>query len=583
MELESDPRPGHVPRDWQIPMTMLRRNLACFWLTIFSFAAMCVASARATEAGLDNAPSVGPDVRRAMRRVRTEGIREHVRYLADDKLEGRDTASPGGTLAARYLASQLEQFGVKPAGDRGTYFQQVPFVRTRLDAPASQLVLLTGDQPLIFEGGKDLLPNGPSGSASVGESPVVFAGYGISAPEFHYDDYEKLDVRGKLVVLLTGEPGSNDPAYFDGMKDTPHSSGVSKIALARSRGARGVITVLAGPRASRYPWDLVLKSQETPQFALPASKDVMPAIIVRSETAARLFKDAPKPWNEIEALATDGKVPTFALPYHARLDLKFSEEPAPAPNVLGRLDGSDPALKKQVVVYTAHYDHVGRGTGEGDTIFNGAWDNASGTSEVLEIARGFAGLKRRPRRSVLFLFVTGEEKGLLGSEYYAAHPAVPIADTAADINLDMTDIFGLGKELVAQGAEHSTLMKACEETAREMGLTLGKDPTPELNVFTRSDQFSFAKVGVPCVFMRWSNNYEDLDAATAKARSQEKLKTIYHKVGDEFDPTWNWDGMQRHAQSALLIGLHVANDTPLPSWNEGDPFNKPRKSASPGS
>ena len=518
-----------------------------------------------------------------MNRVRADGIREHVRYLADDKLEGRDTGSPGGMLAAQYLASQLEQFGIKPAGDNGTYFQQVPLVKTRLDTAGSRLTLFTGDQPTVFEAGNDLLPNGPSGSATVPESPVVFAGYGISAPEFRYDDYEKLDVRGKLVVLLTGEPSSNDPAFFDGMKDTPHSSGVTKIELARSKGARGVISILSGPRASRYPWDLVRKSQETPQVSLPATKDVMPAIIVRRETAERLFKDAPKPWSEIETLVAEGKVPTFPLPYRAQLVLNFSHEPLPAPNVVGRLPGSDPELKTQVVVYTAHYDHVGHGTGEGDTIFNGAWDNASGTAEVLEIARGFAGLKPRPRRSILFLFVTGEEKGLLGSSYYTEHPVVPIADTAANINLDMTDIFGLGKELVAQGAEHSSLMKACEATAREMGLTLGKDPTPELNVFTRSDQFSFAKVGVPCLFMRWSSDYEDLDAATARARSQEKLKTIYHKVGDEFDASWSWDGMQRHAQSAMLIGLHVANDTPLPSWNAGDPFNKPRKSASPGS
>lgn len=539
---------------------------------------------RPTSARQNPVPAVEPEVRKAMGRVRADGIREHVRYLADDKLEGRDTGSPGGKVAARYLAMQLEQFGVKPAGDNGTYFQQVPFVKTQLDTPASRLTLLAGDQPLLFEAGTDLLPNGAGFTATVPESSVVFAGFGITAPEFHHDDYEKLDVRDKLVVVLAGEPASNDPAFFDGTKDTPHSNGVSKITLARSKGARGMITILVGTRGSRFPWEQVRKAQETPQIGLPtANKDVLPAVIVRKEAAVRLFKDAPQPWSEIEKLATEGKVPVFPLPYRGRLDLKFSEEPLPAANVIGRIEGSDPELKKQVVIYTAHYDHVGRGTGEGDTIFNGAWDNASGTSEILEIARGFAGLKTRPRRSLLFLFVTGEEKGLLGSEYYTEHPVVPITDTAANINLDMTDIFGLGKELVAQGAEHSTLLQACETAAREMGLTLGKDPTPELNVFTRSDQFSFARVGVPCLFMRWSNEYEDLDAATARARSQEKLKTIYHKVGDEFDPTWSWEGMQRHAQSALLIGLHVANDTPLPSWNAGDPFNKPRKSASPGS
>lgn len=562
---------------------MLRRKFFDFWLFIFSLASALAASAQSTQARPDLGPEVEPAVRQALDQVRADGIREHVRYLADDKLEGRDTGSAGGLLAARYLASELARFGIQPAGDQGTYFQQVPFVKTRFETSASRLTLLKDDQAISLEAGKDLLPNGIGTTAVVPSSPLVFAGFGITAPEFQYDDYKNLDVRGKLVILLTGEPFSNDPAYFNGTKDTAYASGAAKIELARSKGARGVITVLVGTRASRFPWDLALQAQETAQVSLPSSDPAMPAVVVRREAAERLFTGATTPWNEIENLAATGKVPTFSLPYDARLDLQFKQEPLPASNVVGRLQGSDPQLKKQAVIYTAHYDHVGRRTGEGDTIFNGAWDNASGTSEVLEVARGLAALKVRPRRTMLFLFVTGEEKGLLGSEYYTEHPVMPIADTAANINLDMTDIFGLGKELVAQGAEHSSLMRACEVTAREMGLSLGQDPTPELNVFTRSDQFSFARVGVPCLFMRWSNQYEDLDAATARARSQEKLSTIYHKVGDEFDPNWSWEGMQRHAQSALLIGLHVANDPQMPTWNPGDPFNKPRKGASAGS
>lgn len=528
-------------------------------------------------------PSVAPDVRHALTQIRADGIREHVRYLSDDQLEGRDTGSTGERLAARYLASELAACGVQPAGDHGTYFQQIPFRKTHLDAATSGLTVDTGGETIRFDAGPDLLPNGPGGPASVPPCPLVFAGFGITAPEFQYDDYKDLDVRGKIVVLVTGEPSSGDPAYFDGMKDTPHSNGVSKIELARKKGARAVVTLLTGARASRFPWDLLRQSLEAPQITLPDSKDVFPAVVVRREAAERLFRGAPETWEQVEKHAAEGKLSPFPLRGRARLELKYSHEPFPSANVVGRLEGSDAVLKKQAVIYTAHFDHVGRRAGEGDTIFNGAWDNASGTSEVLEIARGFAALKTRPRRTLLFLFVTGEEKGLLGSQYYTEHPVLPIADTAADINLDMTDIFGLGKELVAQGAEHSTLMKACETTAREMGLTLGKDPTPELRVFTRSDQFSFARVGVPCIFMRWSNEYEDLDAATAKARSQEKLNSIYHKVGDEFDPTWSWDGMRRHAQSALLIGLHVANDDAMPAWNPGDPFNKPRKGASGGS
>jgi Zn-dependent M28 family amino/carboxypeptidase len=554
---------------------MYRRPKPVGLLTGFSAASLAAVLALAAY-GQPSAPLLAPPVRRAMEQVRPEAIRAHVRYLSDDLLEGRDTGRPGGILAARYIASKFEALGLKPIGDNGTYYQNVPFVESRRDVPASRLSLLDGE-PVALEGGKDFLPGFDAARAVKLEAPVVFAGYGITAPEYQYDDYKELNVTGKVVVLLAGEPPSKDPAVFDGDKDTRHASAVAKVSLARSKGAAAVISVRPGVQ-DLAAWDRFGRALGSPRLVLPAPGAAdAPSLTLQPQAAERLFQGAPTSWKDVEKAHAAGTVKPFALPRRARLELAVQETPRPAPNVVGLLEGSDPELKKQVVIYTAHYDHVGRQpAGEGDTIFNGAWDNASGTSEVLEIARAFTALEHRPRRSVLFMLVTGEEKGLLGSRYYTSHPLIPIEDTAANLNLDMTEIFGIPKEIVAQGAERSSLQRAVEAVSRELGLKIGADPTPQLGVFTRSDQFSFAQVGVPCVFMRWANEHEDVDPAAAKANSEDKLRRIYHKPGDEFDPTWSWEGMRRHAQHSFLIGLHVANDPEMPRWNPGDPFDKPR-------
>lgn len=545
-----------------------------------SFAAAAGLSAFITAAPARPQPAtlVTPAVRRAMAEARPERIRAHVRYLSDDLLEGRDTASTGGMLAARYIASQFEQMGLKPVGDNGSYYQQVPFVRARMNAGRSRIALDGGGAPTVLSFGKDFLLNGRPRASGRAAGPLVFAGYGITAPEFNYDDYKDLDVKGKIVVVLPGEPVSQDPAFFDGSKDTRYAAGGSKVSRAFSLGAAGMITVLHGSRADNFPWRGLLRAAESGSIGLASDlQDDFPALVVREEGAEKLFEGSDTTWRDVALSAQAGQVRPRPLKRTASIELEMEKTPAPGPNVAALLEGSDPDLKRQVVVFTGHYDHIGTRQGEGDTIANGAWDNASGTAGVIETARQFAALEPRPRRSILFLLVTGEEKGLLGSRYYTQHPIVPIEDTAANINLDMTDIFGIPKEIVPQGAERSTLIRSAEAVAQAMGLRIGADPTPELGVYTRSDQYSFAQAGVPALFLRWANEYEDLDPATAKARAQEKLRTIYHSVRDEFDPTWSWEGMRRHAQMAFLLGLHVANQAEMPAWKPGDPFDKPRR------
>ncbi len=552
---------------------MNSRKLVFIGISLVTGVALALPRARAQ----DEAPLVTPAVRAAMDQVRADGIREHVRFLSQDTLEGRDTASAGERTASEYLSKQMTEFGVRPGAAGGSFLQTIPFERVRQDAAASSLTLSDQACDVSLNYGADFLLNGaPSTEAEV-KAPLVFAGYGITAPEFNYDDYKGLDIKGALVVLLAGEPVSKDAAFFEGEKDTKYAQGGDKIARAASKGAVGCVTIVAGERAAKFPWDALRASQTASRIVLPEpARRSFPTLIAREDTAKKLFAGEASEWEAVSQSADAGPVAPFPLKRTAKLSLKMVRTPAPGPNVIGKVEGSDPALKEQAVVYTAHYDHVGKREGEGDVTFNGAWDNASGTAGVLEVARGFGALKTQPRRTVLFVFVTGEEKGLLGSRYYTRNPVVPLERTAANINLDMTDIFGKAKDFCPLGADQSGLQQGAEVVAKELGFSLAPDPTPELNTFVRSDQFSFVAAGVPALFMRWGTNYEDKTTDEVKALAKQKLATIYHKVSDEFDPTWSWEGMQRHAQISFLLGLHVAQQDKMPEWKADSRFKKER-------
>ena len=515
-----------------------------------------------------------------MAEVRADAIRERVRYLADDALQGRDTGTMGGLLAARYIAGEMEKIGLKPAGGSGTYFQRIPFVRKQIDPDKSGLVVSTSGTATSLQFGRDFVTAGLRVIEGTVDAPMVFAGYGITAPEFKYDDYSNVDVKGKVVVALSGEPVSRDPAFFDGDRDTRHSFDFGKTVSARTKGAVAFILVRTG-RTRGAGWEQLVGFASRPSVQLPPAPSptgMIPSLTVREESAVTLFESVPGGWEEVRKQAADGALKPVALTGQAKITLAVQRSTTPSDNVAGLLEGSDPELKKQVVLYTAHYDHIGLDEGgQGDIINNGAWDNASGTAEVLEIAHAFAAMRPAPRRSILFLLVTGEELGLLGSRYYAQHPLVPLEQTAANINLDMTDIIGVPKNLIAIGAEHSSLESVVAEVAREMGMKVSPDPEPGLNYFRRSDQYSFVEAGVPALVLRHASEYEGMTDAEAKARSDEKWRTIYHRVADNFDPTWSWEGMRRHAQACFLMGIQVANDPKMPAWKEGNQYNKPRK------
>jgi len=539
-----------------------------WWPPLFALAAMLAVAAPAALANL----TLTPEIRQAMATIRPAQLRAHVRFLADDLLEGRDTHGTGIQIAARYLASQFEQFGLEPAGDNGTYFQNVPFVATTVDSERSSFTLRTGAGERSFRNGSEWVIEFPvEGERTAG---LVFAGYGIVAPEFRHDDYAGIEVRDRFVVVFDGEPPSTDPNVFDGERPSVHSSLFRKMGRAAERGAAGLIVLqrpgapaMVAPRRPR----IALAGEE----ARPGRQPAIAVARIQPEAVGAFLAGQPIALPALLEADRRGALPRMLLAGEATLRIAMARSEFTSPNVVAMRPGSDPALKHQVVIFTAHYDHVGLGAPvAGDGIYNGAWDNASGTAEVLEVARAVAALPQAPRRTVMFLLVTGEEHGLLGSRYYVRNPRFPLKDTAANLNLDMTEIFGVGKQIVAQGAERSTLIESVRAVAAARGLEIGEDPSADYigNVFNRSDQASFARAGVPCLFLRWSGTHEGLTPDESKRRGQEAYRTIYHRPADQFDPDWSWEGMAHHAQTAFLLGLHIANRDDMPAWNPGDEF-----------
>jgi hypothetical protein len=439
-----------------------------------------------------------------MDRITAQGIRAHMEFLADDLLEGRGTGTRGYMLAANYVRAQFEQMGLEPAGEAGTYFQKV---RVRQLTPASERDALVikrdnREEKLVFE--KDYLMEGDPAHQDVSvEAPMVFVGYGITAPEAHYDDYVGIDAKGKIVVLI-----ADAPASFPSSNRAYYSDDVNKLHNAAAHGAVGAIEIWAGETTKNTPWEQIIHffrqpimrwiaQDGTPNDYVP---EIRAAAFMNQISAQVLFDGSGHTLDQAIANLTTSKPLSFPLMGSVSMHeaARFTE--LESPNIAGILRGSDPRLKDQYVVFSAHLDHVGIGEPvNGDTIYNGAVDNASGTAALLEIARAFAASSERPKRSLLFLAVTGEEAGLLGSDYYARHPTVPVAQIVANINMDGISLFYDFEDIVALGADHSSLKGEVEDVAHHMGLETSPDPMPEENFCIRSDQYSFVKQGVPAL------------------------------------------------------------------------------------
>ncbi len=512
----------------------------------------------------------------ALGRVSGAAVRAHVEFLADDLLEGRDTATRGYDIAARYVAAQLALLGLAPAGESGTFFQEVPLLETRLLKGSLTWTGSAGTTTLVRN--DDFIMGGDAlRSETRLEAPVVFAGFGVTAPAQKYDDYAGLDVKGRIVAIL-----SNAPARFPSEVRAYHASRQRKAENAVAHGAVGVLVLRTPEEDARTPWARMLGFADGPSMRWThpdgSPEGVFPTLsgsAALSVTATRkLFAAAPVPLETVLARAEKGPFAGFALGVTATLSSHSQHARTKSPNVVGLLEGTDPALRGSYVVYSAHLDHVGiRAAENGDSIYNGAFDNALGSAVVLEVARVLAGIEPRPRRSLLFLFVTAEEKGLLGSDYFASRPTVPASALVANVNIDMPVLLFPIAEVVAFGAENSTLEQKAQAAAAAAGLKLAPDPMPAETVFVRSDQYSFVRKGVPAVM--FSPGMRSADPALDGQRLfGEFLRQHYHRPSDDLSLPMDPASIVRFTKANVALGYAIAQAAEAPSWKPGNFFGE---------
>ncbi len=520
--------------------------------------------------------------------IKQSELKAHIRFLADDMLEGRGTGARGGELAAKYIASELEASGLKGGAADGSFFQPVSLVGVKAD-PGTMLTVSNGKSTEVFTFGDDYVAFTGAQTEIVNvEADLVFVGYGIDAPEQQWNDYkgDASDYRGKILVMLVNDPPATtaEPNLFGGKALTYYGRWTYKYEEAARRGAVGAI-LLHTDQSAGYPWSVVRTSNGSWRFDIARTpEDTTPFLKFRSwmtdASAQRLMKAAGQDLDALRTQAATRDFKPLPLGFKGKLNLVSEVKRVAAPNVIGLLEGSDPKLKSEYVVYSAHWDHLGIGAPNksGDTIYNGALDNASGVACVLAIADVLAKLPvaRRPRRSILFLFPTAEEQGLLGAEWYSKHPVVPLDHTAANVNLDSMNVLGVTKDFVPLGAERSSLKAVVDAVAREKGLRVSPDARPEQGSFYRSDHFPFAKVGVPSISLKEGNDYVGHTKEWGEEQFRAYNTAHYHQPSDELRDTWDFRAMIQEADIALAIGMKIANAPQMPKFNEGDEFAKQR-------
>ncbi|HEV2837524.1 MAG TPA: M28 family peptidase [Pyrinomonadaceae bacterium] len=511
-------------------------------------------------------------------------LKAHIRFLSDDMLEGRGTGARGGELAAKYIAAQLEKAGAKGA-DNGSFFQPVSLVGVKAD-PNTTLTISGASGSESFKFADDFVAFTGAQTEQVDvDADLVFVGYGISAPEQKWNDYKgNDDYRGKILVMLVNDPPATaeEPNLFGGKTLTYYGRWTYKYEEAARRGAAGAI-LLHTDESAGYPWGVVRTSNGSWRFDIARQpNDTTPFLQFRSwvtdASSRRMMKLAGQDLDALRAAAAKRDFQPVKLGLKGKLNLKSEVKRVAAPNVVGVIEGSDPQLRNEYVVYSAHWDHLGVGAPnkDGDTIYNGALDNASGVAVVLAIAEHIANLPpaQRPKRSSLFLFPTAEEQGLLGAEWYAKHPVVPLDKTAANVNLDSMNVLGPTNDFIPLGAERSSLKAVVEAVAKEMGLRVSPDARPEQGSFYRSDHFPFAKAGVPSISLKEGNDYVGRSKDWGEQQFRAYNTAHYHQPSDEMRDSWDFRGMIQEAEIALAIGRRIADMPAKPQFNPGDEFAK---------
>jgi len=515
-------------------------------------------------------PAPAPD-------LSADRIKAAVEYLSSDRLEGRGPGTAGELLATDYLAAEFKKAGLKPLPGRDDFFQPVPLFRVAT-SPKSTLKATKGDAVL------DIAPeDGFSGTSQTQtererfDAEVVFVGHGITAPEFGWDDYKDIDVKDKVVVLFTNEPPSDDPKWFGGTALTYYGRWTFKFEEAARRGAKACLIIHTRETAG-YPYSVV-RPLDGAQLAREADQPALAfAGWLSREAGEKLLALAGKTVDgALKEADTKGFKP-FPLGVKLQGDIQTRLDRITSRNVVGFAEGSDPTLKAEAVVFTAHWDHLGVGKAVlGDAIYNGAADNATGCALVVELARAWTAQTPRPRRSAVFLAVTAEEKGLLGSKYWVRSPLVPLGKTALNLNFDMILPLGVPESVVVNGADRTTAWPAIQAAAKRNGLEIEPDPRAHLGIFYRSDHFSLARGGVPAFSVASGTKLKGKPDGFAKKAAHEFNDRAYHSPQDEFDPAWDFSGFVVLGKFALDVAREAANADALPTWNAGDEFRPARE------
>jgi len=519
----------------------------------------------------------------ALETITPDGLLAHIKILASDEFEGRAPGTKGEELSVKYIADQFKQIGLRPGNPAGTYTQEVPLAGIKSEPRMSFSV---GDKTvdLKYQDGFVASSARLKPEIKIDKSDVMFVGYGVVAPEYGWDDYKDVDVRGKTLLMLIGDPPVPDPKYpaklddkmFKGKAMTYYGRWTYKYEIATQKGAAASI-IIHETEPAAYPWQVVRSSWGKENFELDNPNKNMDAISVRSwitlEVAKKLFTDCGQDFDALKKSAITKEFRPVTFNAKANIDIKQQIRSFKSHNVIGKLEGNDPKLKDEYVIYTAHWDHLGRHPElQGDQIFNGAIDNASGVASVIQLAASFKKLNPPPKRSVLFMDTTAEEAGLLGAKYYAEHPLYPLEKTLADINIDGINPWGKTHDLEDLTDRNSSLDDLLGQAAARQGRVMKPSSEPEKGGFYRVDSFEFAKAGVPVLHAARGIEIIGKPPEYGKQKRDEFVAKHYHQPSDEVDPTWDLSGAVQDIQLLFEVGYQVANGDKFPEWKPDSEF-----------
>jgi Zn-dependent M28 family amino/carboxypeptidase len=518
----------------------------------------------------------------ALAAITPDGLLAHIKVLASDEFEGRAPGSKGEDLSVKYITDQFKKIGLKPGNPDGTYMQEVPLAGIKSEP---QMSFVIGDKTIDLKYPDDFVASSArlQPEIKVEKSDLVFVGYGVVAPEYGWDDYKNVDVRRKTLLMLIGDPPIPDPRdpsklddqMFKGKAMTYYGRWTYKYEIAAQKGAAAAI-IIHETEPAAYPWQVVRSSWSKENFELDNPNKNMDAVLARSwitlDVAKKLFADSGQDFDALKKSAIAKDFRPVVLNAKANIEIKQQVRSFKSHNVIGKLEGSDSKLRDEYIIYTAHWDHLGRHPElQGDQIFNGAIDNASGVASVIEIAGAFSKINPPPKRSVLFMATTAEEAGLLGAKFYAEHPLYSLEKTLADINLDSMNLWGKARDIEDLSLGFSTLDDLLAAAAKGQGRTAIPDSRPDKGKIYRADNFEFSKAGLPSLYVGKGEHLLSRPE-TAPLRSDEFDSTDYHQVTDEIHPDWDLSGAVQDVQLVFEVGYEVANGDKVPEWKPGSEF-----------